>query len=384
MPRAQITERFYRYLVGAPVDRAPDVEFGYWPHTIRRWLREGLPKSLDEWWYQDRERLTEEESRDMFNRKLDEYFGFDTAGEEILLRVHMNPGFSETIISRQDDRTLVRDQGGIVAERYFTDVEESSIPHFISFPVTNQADWKEVSARYRAGDPTRRFADSQVARLRSAIADGKMISAGMAGFYGQLRNWMGFENLSLCFYDDPALVDAMVETWADLCVEQIRRLPSDIPLDYLSWWEDMASKNGPFVSPEQFRRFFLPAYTRVMDEARKRGCALSIVDCDGDPGVLVPLWLEAGVNIMFPLEVAAGVDPIAWRKEHGRKLLLKGGINKEAIAAGGAEITRELERIKPLLEQGGYVPHLDHLVPPNVSYASFMDYLEAKGRLLGR
>jgi hypothetical protein len=296
----------------------------------------------------------------------------------------MNPSFPEVILGRENDRTLFRDEGGVVAERYLTDVDESSIPHFISFPVKNRADWKGLSARYRAADPTRRFPESQVARLRAAIADGKMVTAGMAGFYGQLRNWMGFENLSLCFYDDPALVEGMVETWADLCVEQIRKLPADIPLDYLSWWEDMASKNGPFVSPEQFRRFFLPAYTRVMDEARKRGCTLSIVDCDGDPGVLVPLWPEAGVNVMFPLEVMAGVDPFAWRREHGKKLLLKGGINKEAIAAGGAEITRELERIKPLLDQGGYVPHLDHLVPPNVSYGNFLTYLEAKGRLLGR
>jgi len=43
-----------------------------------------------------------------------------------------------------------------------------------------------------------------------------------------------------------------------------------------------------------------------------------------------------------------------------------------------------MERIKPLLDQGGYVPHLDHLVPPNVSYGNFLAYLEAKGRLLGR
>jgi uroporphyrinogen decarboxylase len=216
------------------------------------------------------------------------------------------------------------------------------------------------------------------------MADGKMVVAGAAGFYGQLRNWMGFENLSLCFYDDPGLVESMVETWADLCISQIRKLPPDIPIDYMTWWEDMASKNGPFVSPEQFRRFFLPAYKRVMDEARARGCVLSIVDCDGNPEVLVPLWLEAGVNIMFPLEVMAGTDPFKWRHIYGKELLLKGGINKEAIAAGGSHMSRELERIKPLLDQGGYVPHLDHLAPPNISYGCYLDYLEAKGRLLGR
>ena len=235
--------------------------------------------------------------------------GSTVPGQEISLRVHMNPSFPEEIIGRQDDRTLVRDSGGVVAERYLTDVEESSIPHFISFPVKNRADWEDLRRRYRSADPTRRFPESQLARLRTAIADGKMVTAGMAGFYGQLRNWMGFEHLSLCFYDDPGLVESMVGTWADLCVEQIRKLPGDIPIDYLSWWEDMASKNGPFVSPEQFRRFFLPAYSRVMDEVRRRGCILSIVDCDGNPGALVPLWLEAGVNILFPLEVKAASIP---------------------------------------------------------------------------
>jgi uroporphyrinogen decarboxylase len=54
------------------------------------------------------------------------------------------------------------------------------------------------------------------------------------------------------------------------------------------------------------------------------------------------------------------------------------------VAAGGAEIGKELERIKPLLDEGGYVPHLDHLVPPDVSYGTFLTYLEAKSRLLGR
>jgi hypothetical protein len=118
----------------------------------------------------------------MFNTKLDEYFGFDTTGVEISLRVYMNPSFPEEILGREDDRTLVRDQGGVVAERYLTDAQESSIPHFISFPVANRADWEKLRLRYRTTDPTRRFSDSQLAGARAAIRDGKMISDGVAGF----------------------------------------------------------------------------------------------------------------------------------------------------------------------------------------------------------
>jgi uroporphyrinogen decarboxylase len=121
-----------------------------------------------------------------------------------------------------------------------------------------------------------------------------------------------------------------------------------------------------------------------MAAARRRGCEIAHVDCDGNPHDIVANWLEEGVNVMFPLEVQAGVDPIAWRREFGRDLRLRGGINKYALVEGGAAIDRELDRIKPLLDQGGFIPHLDHLVPPDIPYAHYCDYLEKKRRLIGR
>ena len=117
---------------------------------------------------------------------------------------------------------------------------------------------------------------------------------GMQGFYGQLRNWMGFENLSLCLYDDPAMVEEMSMFWAELCAGQISKLPPDIPIDYVGWWEDMASKNGPFVSPQLFRQFFLPAYMRVMDEARKRGAPCPWWTVTGTPRSSSPCGWRRG------------------------------------------------------------------------------------------
>lgn len=121
-----------------------------------------------------------------------------------------------------------------------------------------------------------------------------------------------------------------------------------------------------------------------MAEARKRGCVLSIVDCDGDPSQIVENWMDEGVNIMFPLEVAAGVDLLAWRERFGMDLRLRGGIDKRALVEGGTAIDREIERIRPVFEQGGYIPHLDHLVPPDIPYGHYCDYLEKKRRLIGK
>ena len=371
--RAQITDRVYKVYTYQAVDRLPDIEFGYWPQTIRRWLSEGLPLEL-----------THDEKNQMFLGKLDDFFGFDREGHGLPNRIHMNPVFPEQVIERRGDKTLLRGRDGITAQRYLNDVDESSIPHFIEFPVKAPADWTEMKRRYRYEDATRYPSSGEIERARCAVEDGRMISIFFVGFYGQLRNWMGTENLSYAVYDYPEMIHDMVSHWAGLCVSQLERLPAEIPIDFVSWWEDMAGKNGPLVSPATFREFLQPGYRRVMEAVRARGCELAHVDCDGNPHDIVANWLEEGVNVMFPLEVQAGVDPLAWRKEFGRDLRLRGGINKYALVEGGKAIDRELDRIRPLLDQGGYIPHLDHLVPPDVPYAHYCEYLEKKRRLIGR
>jgi uroporphyrinogen decarboxylase len=262
-------------------------------------------------------------------------------------------------------------------------VDESSIPHYLRFPVESPADWAEMKQRFAWDEPTRALDEAELARARAA-APTQMVTIFFVGFYGQLRNWLGMENLSYAFYEQPAMVHDMVEHWAELCARQLERLPLDIPIDHVSWWEDMASKNGPLCSPTTFREFLQPGYRRVMSVARARGCDLAIVDCDGNPGALVANWLEEGVNIMFPLEVAAGVDAYAWRREYGLELRLRGGVGKVPLVQGGAAIDRELDRLRPLFEQGRCIPHLDHLVPPDIPYAHYCQYLEKKRRLIGK
>ena len=371
--RSEITDRIYRYLTYQDVDRIPDIEFGYWPQTIRRWKREGLPVAL-----------IDDELNSMFPNKLNNFFRFDSGSHGIPSHVHMNPMFSEEILDRRGDVTVMRGSEGIVAERYLNDVEESSIPHFVEFPVKTPDDWTAMKQRYRIDDSTRCYTDSEIKSARNARDDGKMIMVSFVGFYGQLRNWMGMENLSYAFYDTPNLVHNMVEHWAELSARRIEELPSNIPIDYVNWWEDMAGKNGPLVSPHVFREFLQPGYRHVMDLAKSRGCVLAHVDCDGNPHDIVANWLEEGVNVMFPLEVQAGVDAMAWRKEFGKELRFRGGINKYALVEGGKAIDAELERIKPLLDDGGFIPHLDHLVPPDIPYDHYCEYLDKKRKLIGR
>jgi len=215
--------------------------------------------------------------------KLEEYFGFDRVGVTLSVRTHLNPVFSERILETRGHVQRVVDARGTLLDRFPNDAEESSIPRFVKFPVESPSDWRTYREHYRFDDPTRFIPESDIETVRRAVGEGRMVSVPLLGFYGQLRNWMGIENLSLAFYDQPALVEEMVGHWAELCARQIERLPEDVPVDQVWWWRTWLSNNGSLVSPAQFRHFFQPGYRQVMDAARRRSCVLSIVDCDGNP-----------------------------------------------------------------------------------------------------
>jgi hypothetical protein len=90
---------------------------------------------------------------------------------------------------------------------------------------------------------------------------------------------------------------------------------------------------------------------------------------------LIPLFIEAGVDGMLPFEVAAGkdVDSIAQYPD----FIISGGIDKREIAKGREAIDRELERVLPaMFKRSGYLPSMDHHMPPEVSYTEFQYYLE--------
>jgi uroporphyrinogen decarboxylase len=127
----------------------------------------------------------------------------------------------------------------------------------------------------------------------------------------------------------------------------------------------------------------VPRYRRIADALREHGCDVAYIDCDGNINQLVPLWLKGGINGMFPVEVAAGSDPLALREQYGKEVLLFGGVNKRALARGKEAIRRELERIFPVVQQGGWIPHVDHRVPPDVTLDDYLYYLKLKRDMLG-
>ena len=151
-------------------------------------------------------------------------------------------------------------------------------------------------------------------------------------------------------------------------------------MDAFLFWEDMAYKTAPLISPDHARGYMLPRYRKVVDYLTGRGVPLIGLDSDGRIDSLIPVWLDAGINVLFPFEVQAGMDVLKVRKEYGRGLRLWGGVDKRALAKGPSAIDAELLRLGPLIDEGGYIPHTDHTIPPDVSYENYCYYMKRLGQ----
>jgi len=146
----------------------------------------------------------------------------------------------------------------------------------------------------------------------------------------------------------------------------------------------MCYKSGPMISPDMFRKFMMPRYKKLNDLLHSHGVDIIWVDSDGNVEQLIPLWLEVGVNYVWPLEVAAGNDAVTLRKKYGKDLILGGAIDKRALAKGKEAIREEvMSKVPFLIESGGYIPSVDHWVPPDVSFENYCFYINTLREIAG-
>jgi uroporphyrinogen decarboxylase len=84
----------------------------------------------------------------------------------------------------------------------------------------------------------------------------------------------------------------------------------------------------------------------------------------------------AGVNSTVPCEVAAGMDPVTLRAAFGRELRIGGGFDKRIVARGPEAVRTELDRLAPVIREGGFVPGIDHSVSADISWDNYRAYLD--------
>ncbi len=253
---------------------------------------------------------------------------------------------------------------------------------WIKCPVENRKDWEDLQRRYDADDPTRLPADAAALGARLADREG-YLQLHFSGPFWQLREWVGFEGLCTLFHDDPGLVREMIAFWESHIARLLRRAFERVIPDEVHLSEDMAYKCFSMISPAMTREFILPTWKRWGEIVRGAGVPVYGMDSDGFIGELIPLWIEAGINMCDPIEVAAGNDLPAFRRRFGRAMAYRGGVDKRAMARGGRAIEDEIARLRPVIDDGGFVPSCDHGVPSDVAWPDYVRYVGLLAKATG-
>jgi len=360
-------ERYIQTLTFGKPDRVPFGPGHGRESTRRRWHAEGLPEGRD----------PTECAAELLGIALDRP---KMPRVDIGVDFRLRPRFEEKILEHKDGHYVVQDWKGNICEisdeydtRYLREAIDFVTRRWIKCPVETRDDWEAIKPRYELDAPGR-FPEDFKARCAQARDRDWPLVIAVSGPFWQLREWCGFEGLCMLTIDDPEFVDEMAAFWQDFVSRMLDRILPNVVPDALFISEDMAYKAKSMISMDMARRFLMPSWKAWTCKIRDAGCPLVDIDSDGYIGELIPLWIESGVNVCDPIEVAAHCDIVEFRRQFGRKIAYRGGVDKRCIAAGGQKLTDEIQRLAPVVRDGGYIPSCDHGIPPDVSWQNFTEY----------
>jgi len=366
-------ERAMAALTYKPYDRLPIAHFGYWNETLEKWAEEGhIDQDEAEYWGDGND----------YDRSIGEKLGFDFNWGWCRAGIHADllPGFDREVVKDfGDGRRHVRNGYGVVELERDGAV---SIAQEIEHLLVDRPSWE---AHYL---PRLQFQPDRVQKdwlsyLRAEFEGGRAredtprgIHAG--SLYGKFRDWAGVTGTSYIYADDEELYEEILRTMGNLAYRVLEEsLALCVPgmFDYALFWEDICFKNGPLVIPAVFEALVGPHYKRMTALLKDYGVEIVSLDCDGCIDSLVPIWLKNGVNTMFPVEVGTWSGSIApWREKYGRELRGVGGMNKNVFSQDFNAVDQEIERLRPLVALGGFIPCPDHRIAPDAKWENVRYY----------
>ena len=367
-------QRFMNTLKYKTFDRVPFMEIGVWEQTREEWIKQGMPEDAME--------------DDLFLQG-NEYFKLEGT-DWVDIETTLPYPFQEEEIIEEDERTIIfRDEIGRIRKTMKVGLvgnTSMSMDQYLSFPVRDRSSFLKYKKGFE-GNYEKRYPRNWEEVKKAAIKTSRPLyllpPKVIFGYYSMLREWMGTEALSCMFYDSPSLINECLEFLTEYITKLLKKALDEIKFDIIIIHEDLCYKTGPLISPKVFKKFFFVHYKKYIDYLKKNGVEIVLVDTDGNFEKLIPLFLEAGVDGFAPLEVAAGMDPVYLRKKFGKSFSMWGGVDKREIAKGKKEIEAVIKHIAPVVEQGGYIPTIDHTVQPGVSLENFKYYLKLKRKVLG-
>ncbi len=371
-------ERFRRIIHHQDVDRIPYIFGGPRASTFAAWRRQGL---------------SEEQQRNW--GALTGADGFTGVGKFFFGPV---PMFKQRVIEEKGNvRTWIDGYGCTRVDAIDQPTDGFATRRYLRFAVQNRDDWERVKERLDPNSPERThpidYQDPPETLGTSAPRHGPRgihwrdnieaantseypVRLTITGLYWGIRDFVGMLELSVMFYDQPDLVHEMFEYWAWYLMQILDEPLRHIKVDELILNEDMAFKKQAMMSPPLIEEFLLPRYIRLYEFFKERGVEAVVMDSDGYNNQILDAMYPQALDGIQPIEIAAGNDPEEILTRYPG-IFIHGGVDKRELAKSRERLRAEVAtRYRSAWEHGGFIPHCDHGVPPDIPLRNFLYYVE--------
>ncbi len=352
-------ERFQRIMHFQKPDSIPlwDLE-GITEGAVRQWCIDGFPPGRD----------------------VRQFIDFEPH-VRVPLSTEPIPGFVPRVIAEDKDSITTIDQYGFKVKTIKEHAVPPTVYYYVEGSVKTRRDWQEMKKRYDPGDIRRRptYWGEELLEYYNNVDSPVSLNVVWGPGRGPKNGYMlGLERFLEALHDEPAFIHDIFDFWADFVIELVRELVDRADIDFVWLSEDgLAYKNSTLISPAMYGEFWSPYVKRVTDFLRAHDIQFIGHYTSGNIKPLIPSFLESGINLLGPLECAAAMDAVELRKEYGQDLLMMGNISRAALMEGPDAVEKEFYSKVPLLmEKGGYIPAVDDMILPDISFASVMRYVE--------
>ncbi len=364
-------ERMNRALRHAEPDRVPISDF-FWGSFIQRWRAElNLPADANPYYYYDLDWIVTVPNMDPWIRPF------------------------ATLRETQDEVVVKTGFGAVMRKQFACPMPETTAWDVDTFEKLEQASFDDPDDRRRfcaagdnqiagVGDGFQRNSPPWLDTVRSLRPDfpvyGSMIEVSecLTRLIGQLNTmlWIGE------YPEEMGQVINRLGAFYLACAEAELDAGQGL-LDGFVIWGDVAYKNDTFVAPAYWREYFKPWVARMIAAAHQRGLPVIYHGC-GNVKKIFADFVDMGLDAYNPLEVKAGMDVVALRRQYGQGIGFCGGSDIQVWETGDREkIRREVLRKLNAAKGGGYIFQSDHSVAADVSGQTY-DFIVKLVREYGR
>jgi uroporphyrinogen decarboxylase len=369
-------ERILRVLAHKEVDIVPKYD-SFWEDTIIRYHSEGLPENPGK----DYNKIVLNSGTKTIGNPIGDYFGYDIDVFSMDNSMRVTP----RLVEYREEYSIIADRCGYIAKKFNN---RASSMDFIEHVNPDESTWQKFKDRFilDVSDSSRidneHFflrtnevpAWSEVKRIFDEYRKReKFLLFSAYGPYEGTWRHHGYTQTLMDLMCEKSLMHEMFEKITQLTIEIIRYSIS-IGMKPDGFWmiEDLGSTHSTLFSPEIYREVLWP-YHKILGDFLHKENIKFFVHCCGKIDTLLPDFINAGIDVVQPLQANTGMDVRMLKREFGQDLTFWGNISVIELSKTLEDIEREIaDKVTTAMKGGGYIYHSDHSIPPTISLKNYM------------